>query len=87
MERLLTYGALFVLKLVEASITEEVRRQEQAHKRLLAEQLLRERARILAGEAQRKEESRIALERAKQASTDPRWQQQIDLLLATKNPP
>lgn len=87
MDNLLMFGAIFLLKLAEASITEETRRQEEAHKRRLAEQIQRERMLLIARDAARVRQRRAALERLRLASADPRWQERIDLLLARTSTP
>ncbi|WP_438040189.1 hypothetical protein [Sorangium sp. So ce128] len=87
MDAILQMWLRFLLKLVEASTTEMLRQREQAHQRRLTEQLLRQRAPIMAREAARRKELRAQLEQAKLAVVDPRWQQRVDLLVARVKSP
>ncbi|WP_437829897.1 hypothetical protein [Sorangium sp. So ce1153] len=82
MDHLLTVGVLFLTTFAETLIMEEVRSEERAHRQRLAAQLQREHTRLVAQRAARAREGRAALERLRLASSDPRWQEQIDLLLA-----
>lgn len=87
MDRLLMFGAIFLLKLAEASVTEHSRREEAVHKRHLLEKLQREHARLVALEAARARDRCAALAQLRIASPDPRWQERIDLLIATTDKP
>ncbi|MGK4008372.1 hypothetical protein WMF31_37515 [Sorangium sp. So ce1036] len=87
MDAILRMGLMFLLKLAETSTTEMLRQREQAHQQRLNEQLLRERARIMARQAARREELRAQIDRAKLAVVDPRWQQRVDLLVARMKSP
>lgn len=83
MDALLYCGAIVLLGMVKRSVEEQTRRNDEAHKRAIAESVYGEFMRARARNDARVRERYAAIERLRFASSDPRWQQRINQMLAT----
>lgn len=79
-------GGGLLLGLLRGTLEANTRQRELEHQQQLEATLARDLHRTMRRESERVQLTRAALEDARCASADPRWQKQIDLLLHGQSP-